>query len=225
MIKSLPPLWQAFLKAETDKAYFADLQNSLLKAYASKTIYPPASLIYNAFELCSPQQVKVVLIGQDPYHGPGQANGLSFSVNDGVKLPPSLKNIFKELKRDLPHFEFPLTGNLEGWAKQGVLLLNAVLSVEAALPGSHKSFGWEGFTDAVIKQLSDQKTHLVFLLWGNYARSKASLIDKNKHLILEAAHPSPLARGAFFGSAPFSRTNKYLIEKGLEPVNWELTSG
>jgi uracil-DNA glycosylase len=180
--------------------------------------------LFNALQLCPLSSLKVVIIGQDPYHGAGQANGLSFSVNDGIKVPPSLQNIFKELKTDIPGFEIPTSGNLEAWAKQGILMLNAVLTVQAGLPGSHKKYGWQNFTDAIIKLISDKKQHVVFLLWGNYAITKSELIDSNKHLVLTAAHPSPLARGAFFGSKHFSKTNNYLTANGLTPVNWKLTS-
>lgn len=221
-IKSLSPEWNELLKEEFSKPYFNKLTDLVNQAYKSKTVYPPAKLVFNAFNLCPFENIKVVLIGQDPYHGPGQAHGLSFSVTDGVRQPPSLQNIFKELTSDIPGFHAPNSGNLEAWAKQGVLLLNAVLTVEAGQPGSHKSFGWEHFTDAVIQLISDKKQHVVFLLWGNYAFGKEPLIDAAKHLILKAAHPSPLARGAFFGSKHFSLTNKYLENNNLKPVNWNL---
>jgi len=222
-IKSLSPDWNALLKDEFEKPYFKTLSEQVNQAYKTSVVYPPAKLVFNAFNLCPVETLKVVLIGQDPYHGPGQANGLSFSVNDGVKLPPSLQNIFKELQSDVPDFNIPWSGNLEAWARQGVLLLNAVLTVEAGKPGSHKAFGWEQFTDAVIGHLSAQKHQLVFLLWGNYALGKSELIDAQKHLVLKAAHPSPLARGAFFGCKHFSKTNNYLLSKGLKPINWNLT--
>ena len=221
-IKSLSPHWIELLKNEFDKAYFKQLNEQVNLAYKTKIVYPPAKLVFNAFNLCSFNSIKVVLIGQDPYHGEGQANGLCFSVNDGVRQPPSLKNIFKELKTDIPGFEEPLSGNLEAWAKQGVLMLNAVLTVEATLPGSHKTFGWELFTDSVIKLISDEKENVVFLLWGNYAIGKSPLINEQKHLVLKAAHPSPLARGAFFGSKHFSKTNAYLKEQKFEEINWRL---
>jgi uracil-DNA glycosylase len=223
MIKSLSAEWNAMLKPEFEKPYYAKLTDSVNQAYKTSTVYPPAKLVFNALMLCPFDAIKVVIIGQDPYHGYGQANGLSFSVNDGIRKPPSLQNIFKELATDIPGFVIPESGNLEAWARQGVLMLNAVLTVQEALPGSHKSFGWENFTDAVIKLISDKKKNVVFLLWGNYAISKSELIDKNQHLVLTAAHPSPLARGAFFGSKHFSKTNKYLVEKGLSPINWSLT--
>jgi uracil-DNA glycosylase len=221
-IKSLSPDWNDLLKSEFDKDYFKQLSEQINLAYKTKLVYPPAKLVFNAFNLCPFNSIKVVLIGQDPYHGDGQANGLCFSVNDGIRQPPSLKNIFKELKTDIPEFEEPISGNLEAWAKQGVLMLNAVLTVEAALPGSHKVFGWELFTDSVIKFINDGKEKVVFLLWGNYAIGKALLINAQKHLVLKAAHPSPLARGAFFGSKHFSKTNAYLKEQGLEEINWTL---
>lgn len=219
----LPADWQLLLQSEINEAYFKDLLRLYENAYTSHKVYPPKELVFNALKLCPLNHVKVVLIGQDPYHGENQANGLSFSVNTGVKKPPSLQNIFKEMKTDLSHFEIPDSGNLENWAKEGVLLLNAVLSVEEAKPGSHKGFGWERFTNALIKNLSDSKEHLVFLLWGNYAMAKKELINEEKHLILCAAHPSPLARGAFFGNKHFSKTNAYLKEKGIKEINWNLT--
>jgi uracil-DNA glycosylase len=222
-IKTLNQEWNELLKDEFTKPYYSKLSESVNQAYKTSVIFPPAKLVFNALLLCPFNAIKVVIIGQDPYHGYGQANGLSFSVNDGIRQPPSLQNIFKELQTDIPGFEIPMSGNLEAWAKQGVLMLNAVLTVQEGLPGSHKNFGWEFFTDAIIKLISDQKKHVVFLLWGNYAISKTSLIDASKHLILTAAHPSPLARGAFFGSKHFSKTNTYLIEKGLSLIDWKLS--
>ena len=222
-IKSLSAEWNKLLQPEIEKPYFKELQSLVNTAYKSHTIYPPANLVFHALQLCSFDDIKVVIIGQDPYHGPHQAHGLSFSVTDEVRKPPSLQNIFKELKTDIPGFEIPESGNLESWAKQGVLMLNAVLTVQEGLPGSHKSFGWEMFTDALIKLISDKRENVVFLLWGNYAISKSHLIDADKHLVLTAAHPSPLARGAFFGSKHFSKTNKYLSEKGKEPIIWNLS--
>jgi uracil-DNA glycosylase len=221
-IKSLSPQWNELLKDEFSKPYFENLSNRVNQAYKTATVYPPAKLVFNAFNLCPFDEIKVVLIGQDPYHGPGQAHGLCFSVNDGIRQPPSLQNIFKELETDIPGFRAPQSGNLERWAQQGVLMLNAVLTVEAGQPGSHKPFGWESFTDAVIKLISDKKEHVVFLLWGNYAFGKEPLIDTSKHLVLKAAHPSPLARGAFFGSKHFSQTNKYLESKQVKPIDWTL---
>lgn len=222
-IKHLDQEWNELLKDEFGKPYYAKLSEQVNDAYKTSVVYPPAKLVFNALMLCPFHAIKVVIIGQDPYHGFGQANGLSFSVNHGIRKPPSLQNIFKELETDIPGFQIPNSGDLEKWAKQGVLMLNAVLTVQEGMPGSHKSFGWEMFTDAIIKLISDKKEHVVFLLWGSYAISKSPLIDMDKHLVLTAAHPSPLARGAFFGSRHFSKTNKYLVENGLEPINWNLT--
>lgn len=220
----LPDDWNKFLKSETKQDSFQNLKTKVLTAYKSQICCPPISHLFKAFETCTLSNTKVVLLGQDPYHGLNQANGLSFSVNDGQKIPPSLKNILRELKSDIHSFEMPASGNLEKWAKEGVLLLNAILSVEAGKPGSHKLMGWEQFTDAVIKHLSDSKSHLVFLLWGNFAKSKKLLIDETKHLVLCAAHPSPLARGAFFGSKHFSQTNNFLKSKSLNEINWNLNT-
>jgi uracil-DNA glycosylase len=185
-------------------------------------VYPPSGLVFNALNLCPFDTIKVVIMGQDPYHGAGQAHGLCFSVNDGVKQPPSLRNIFKELQADIEGFSPPESGNLQAWALQGVLLLNSVLTVAASSPGSHRSFGWEKFTDAVINAVSSRKDHAVFMLWGAYAISKEPLIDQQKHLVLKAAHPSPLAGGAFFGCRHFSKANSYLVEHGVAPINWKL---
>jgi uracil-DNA glycosylase len=221
-IKTLSPEWNELLKEEFGKPYFQKLSELVNRAYRSGEVYPPAGLVFNALNLCPFAKIKVVIIGQDPYHGAGQAHGLCFSVNDGVSQPPSLQNIFKELQSDIQGFMSPSSGNLEGWAKQGVLLLNAVLTVAASSPGSHKTFGWETFTDAVIRTISDNKDHVVFMLWGNYAFTKEKLIDSGKHLVLKAAHPSPLARGAFFGCRHFSKANKFLAEKGMQEINWSL---
>ncbi len=190
---------------------------------AQKEIYPPNSLIFNAFNMTPLEQVKVVILGQDPYHGPNQAHGLSFSVQRGVALPPSLRNIFHELHADVG-VEIPRHGDLTRWAEQGVLLLNSVLTVEAGQPTSHQKRGWENFTDHVIDVLNEQREHIVFILWGAYAQRKGQRIDPNKHLILKAAHPSPLAanRGGFFGCKVFSKTNNYLKHNGIEPINWQL---
>lgn len=214
--------WKEILKKEFEKDYFINLTNFVRNEYQTKTIYPPASKIFSAFNHTSFEDVKVVLIGQDPYHGVGQANGLSFSVADGVKSPPSLRNIYKELYDDLG-IEIPTSGNLEPWAKQGVLMLNATLTVEASTPGSHQKKGWEEFTDAVIEALSDKKENLVFILWGAYAQKKGERINRNKHFVIESAHPSPFAahRG-FFGSKPFSKTNTFLKSKNLNEINWSL---
>jgi uracil-DNA glycosylase len=222
MIKSLSPGWNELLKEEFTKPYFKKLSESVNDAYRNGETYPPANLVFNAFHACPIDKIKAVIIGQDPYHSAGQAHGLCFSVNNGVPHPPSLRNIFKELETDIDGFITPESGNLENWARQGVLLLNAILTVSAGLAGSHKVFGWENFTDAVIRIISERKEHVVFLLWGAYASSKSALIDANKHLVLSAAHPSPLARGAFFGCRHFSKTNAYLIEHGIPPIDWRL---
>jgi uracil-DNA glycosylase len=212
--------WKKALETEFEKPYFADLSKAVKGSYLSSVVYPAPKNVFNAFSLCPFDQVKVVILGQDPYHGAGQAHGLSFSVPDGVKTPPSLQNIYKEIKSDLGN-EVPASGNLERWAKQGVLLLNATLTVEQSKPGSHQGLGWETFTDAVIKTISDQKEHVIFLLWGNFARSKAALIDRSKHLVLEAPHPSPFsAHSGFFGCKHFSKTNKYLTEHDLLEISW-----
>lgn len=216
------PEWNQLLKPEYEKPYFKQLTKLVDDAYANHEVFPPKKLILNAIRLCPFNEVKVVIIGQDPYHNYGQANGLSFSVNDGVPVPPSLKNIFKELQTDIPGFTIPASGNLEAWANQGILMLNAVLTVQANLASSHKHFGWQHFTDAIIKLVSDHKENVVFLLWGAFAISKSELIDANKHLVLTAAHPSPLARGAFFGSKHFSKTNDYLEKHHLRPIDWRL---
>ena len=214
--------WKELLKDEFEKDYFKNIVDFLHKEKREgKTIYPPGSLIFNAFDLTPLSNVKVVILGQDPYHGPNQAHGLSFSVPDNITPPPSLKNIYKELESDLG-IKITKNGNLQEWAKQGVFLLNAVLTVRASEPTSHSNIGWHTFTDSVIKAISDNKEGVVFMLWGNFARSKRELIDKSKHLVLEAAHPSPLARGAFFGCKHFSQCNSYLIANGNTPINWNL---
>ena len=216
----IEPSWKSLLFDEFDKKYFQDLVSFVKSEYQNQTIYPPGNKIFAAFEYAPFEQVKVVIIGQDPYHGAGQANGLCFSVHDNIPIPPSLRNIFKEIRGDI-EIEPPSTGNLERWAKQGVLLLNATLTVRADQAGSHQGKGWEEFTDAVIKVLSDRRDQVVFLLWGSYAQKKGAIIDRSKHFVLESAHPSPLAahRG-FFGSRHFSKTNDYLIKKGIEPIIW-----
>lgn len=214
--------WKQALQSEFEKPYFAGLAASLHEEKArGEVIYPPGSQIFRAFELTPVPQVKVVILGQDPYHNPGQAMGLSFSVPDGVPAPPSLVNIFKEISSDLG-VRMSGSPNLEPWARQGVLLLNSILTVRAGQAASHRSLGWETFTDAVIKYLSDNCDGIVFMLWGNFARTKAALIDPSKHLILEAAHPSPLARGAFFGCRHFSKANNFLTFKGKTPIEWQL---
>ena len=214
--------WKEALQSEFDKAYFAELVSFLHREKAEgKTIYPPGSQIFRAFELTPLDKVKVVILGQDPYHGAGQAMGLSFSVPDSVPAPPSLQIIFKAAEQDLG---IRMSGrpNLESWARQGVLLLNAILTVRAGEAASHSRIGWEQFTDAVIRTVSERCDSVVFMLWGNYARSKAPLIDSKRHLVLEAAHPSPLARGAFFGSRPFSKANAWLESRGEKAIDWQL---
>ena len=212
--------WKRALSSEFEKPYFADLVAYLHREKAAgERIYPPGRQIFKAFELTPVDKVKAVILGQDPYHGPGQAHGLSFSVQDGVALPPSLQNIYKEITADTGAVP-PASGNLERWARQGVFLLNSVLTVRAGSPTSHSGIGWQTFTDAVIKTISDKKECVVFMLWGNYARSKKPLIDSSRHLILEAAHPSPLARGAFFGCRHFSKANNFLIASEQTPIVW-----
>lgn len=218
----IEPGWKEVLKPEFSKPYFENLVSFLHKEKREgKTIYPPGNLIFNAFELTPFSRLKVLLLGQDPYHRPGQAHGLSFSVPLGVAKPPSLHTIFTELQSDLNILP-PHHGCLESWAREGVLLLNAILTVRAGSPASHAGAGWMEFTDAVIRTVSEQKDHVVFLLWGNFARNKKHLIDTSRHCVLEAAHPSPLARGAFLGSRPFSSTNAYLTSKGVDPIEWSL---
>lgn len=216
--------WKHALEAEFDKPYFAELKLFLqAEKAAGKTIYPSGSDLFAAFNYTPFENVKVVIIGQDPYHGSGQAHGLCFSVNKGIAIPPSLQNIYKELAADIDGFTIPTHGNLVNWATQGVLLLNATLSVEANKPGSHQGKGWEAFTDAAIQTLSANHTHLVFLLWGKFAQGKAILIDKTKHLVLAAAHPSPFsAYQGFLGCRHFSKTNLYLTQHGKQAVNWQV---
>lgn len=212
--------WKSQLKNEFDKQYFRELTQFVKKEYSSKTIYPRAKLIFNAFNSTPFNEVKVVIVGQDPYHQPHQAHGLCFSVNDGIKIPPSLVNIYKEIKLDLGT-SIPTSGNLERWAKQGVLLLNATLTVRAGLAGSHQGKGWEQFTDSVIDSLSKNRNNLVFMLWGSYAQKKGATIDQSKHLVMKSPHPSPLsAHRGFFGNNHFSRANEYLISKGKSPIEW-----
>jgi len=213
--------WLKALEGEFAKDYFLKLKAFLEEERAKYRLFPPGSLIFNAFNLTPFEDVKVVILGQDPYHGLGQAHGLCFSVPDGVKAPPSLVNIFKEIRDDIG-LEMPQTANLSAWARQGVLLLNATLTVRENQAGSHQNKGWETFTDAVIKTLSDKKSGLVFLLWGNYAKNKSVLIDASKHLVLTAPHPSPLARGGFFGCKHFSKTNAYLQAQGKAPIDWRV---
>lgn len=214
--------WKEFLQAEFEKPYFSKIKRHYVEALqAGKVIYPPAKLTFNAFNLTSLNELKIILLGQDPYHQPHQAMGLSFSVPAGVRLPPSLLNIFKELNADLG-VKISSNGDLSKWAKQGVLLLNSILSVEANKPASHSHFAWQEFTDAVIAKLSAEKNGLIFLLWGNYAKAKRTLIDSKKHYILEAAHPSPLARTGFLGCKHFSKSNEILKKLGKSPINWDL---
>lgn len=216
----IEPSWKALLQPEFDKPYFEQLTSFVRSEYAHSTIFPPAKLIFNAFNQCPFEQVKVVILGQDPYHGVGQAHGLCFSVNDGVEFPPSLVNIFKEIERDL-NIPVPVSGNLERWARQGVLLLNSTLTVKAHMAGSHQGKGWEQFTDAVIEKLSTEREHLVFMLWGAYAQHKGAVIDANKHLVLKAVHPSPLsAYRGFVGCSHFSMANSYLQNHGMKAISW-----
>lgn len=216
--------WQPILSEEFAKPYFQQIATTIRRErQEGKIVYPAGQFIFNAFNLCPWQKVQVVLLGQDPYHGIGQAHGLSFSVPYGIKTPPSLQNIYKELATDIEGFEIPTHGNLEQWAQQGVLLLNTSLTVRAAEPGSHSAIGWEKFTDAVIQKISTQKENIVFILWGNFAQKKVPLIHSQKHLILASAHPSPFsAYQGFFGSKPFSRCNTYLSKHGKPPIDWNL---
>lgn len=212
--------WKEVLQPEFDKPYFRNLTDFVRQEYSTVQVFPPARLIFNAFDLCPFNKVKVVIIGQDPYHGPGQAHGLCFSVNDGIQFPPSLKNIFKEIESDLGK-PVPPSGNLTRWAQQGVLLLNATLTVRAHNAGSHQKQGWETFTDAVIKELATRRTDLVFILWGSYAQKKGAFIDRSRHLVLQSAHPSPLsAYNGFFGNHHFSLTNQWLTAHGQSPIDW-----
>jgi uracil-DNA glycosylase len=216
----IAPSWKDRLASEFTKPYFTTLIDFVKQEYQTQTVYPPGKEIFNAFDACDFSDVKVVILGQDPYHGAGQANGLCFSVHDGIRMPPSLVNIFKEIRADLGK-PIPATGNLERWARQGVLLLNATLTVRASSPGSHQNKGWETFTDAVIRHISDERQHVVFLLWGSYAQKKGEVIDRSKHLVLMSPHPSPFsADRGFFGNKHFSKTNEYLVKQGLMPIEW-----
>jgi uracil-DNA glycosylase len=216
----IEPGWKSKLRTEFEKEYFVRLTDFVKNEYRITTIYPQGALIFNAFDICPFEKVKAVIIGQDPYHGPGQAHGLCFSVREGVEFPPSLINIFKEIESDLGIPE-PSSGNLTRWARQGVLLLNATLTVRAHQAGSHQKKGWEEFTDYVIRVLNDQKNNIVFFLWGAYAQKKGESIDRTRHLVLESVHPSPLsASKGFFGNKHFSRCNDYLIRNGIEPIDW-----
>ena len=222
MNPNLHPSWQTILSDEIQKPDFKDLKQSVDDEYQNHTCFPPKKLLFAAFNHCPLEDLKVVIIGQDPYHGEGEANGLCFSVNDGVRIPPSLRNIFRELNDDLGTVFLPTSGNLEHWAKQGVLLLNASLSVRKDSPNSHKHLKWNLFTDAVIQKISDDKENVVFLLWGSFAQQKGTKIDKNKHLVLETGHPSPMSanQGKWFGNKHFSKTNAYLKSKGKTEINW-----
>lgn len=217
----IEPSWKKVLHEEFEKPYLKELTEFVKAEYVGGTVYPHPTNIFRAFTLTPFEKVQVVILGQDPYHGPQQAHGLSFSVSEGVRNPPSLQNIFKEVEADVGVVPDTTSGNLERWATQGVLLLNATLTVRAHAAGSHQGKGWEQFTDAVIKKLSDEREHLVFILWGNYARSKKVLIDTSKHCVIESPHPSPFsAHGGFFGSKPFSRANEYLVNHGGVPIDW-----
>ncbi|MEM0938282.1 MAG: uracil-DNA glycosylase [Bacteroidota bacterium] len=212
--------WKNLLYAEFEKNYFHQLTQFIKEDYKTKKVYPPGSLIFSAFDYCPFDKTKIVIVGQDPYHGPNQANGLCFSVKDGIGHPPSLQNIFKELKDDIGK-PVPISGNLQSWADQGVLLLNATLTVRAGQAGSHQNKGWEEFTDEVLHQVSENKENVVFLLWGAYAQKKGAFIDPEKHYVLKAPHPSPFsANNGFFGSKHFSKTNQFLQSRGLETINW-----
>lgn len=214
--------WQVVLEKEFELLYMLQLFAQLKEAYQTTTVYPPREKVFSAFELTPYSEVKVVILGQDPYHGPHQANGLSFSVEKGTAFPPSLRNIFKELVDDIG-CTYPQNGDLTNWAKQGVLLLNTTLTVREGEPMSHVGMGWETFTDQVLKYLNEKQSPIVFVLWGKHARNKAKLIDKTRHFIIESAHPSPLsAYRGFFGSHPFSQTNEFLISKGINPIDWSL---
>lgn len=218
----IEPGWKKMLQDEFDKPYFTEISHFLkTEKSQGKIIYPPGPQIFNAFDKTPFDKIKVVLLGQDPYHGPGQAMGLSFSVPDGIKPPPSLMNIFKELSKDVG-IPIPGTGNLTKWAEQGVLLLNASLTVRVNEPNSHAKIGWHTFTDAVIQKISEHKRNVVFLLWGAFARQKHVLIEHGKHLVLQTAHPSPFSADKFFGCGHFCKTNNYLVYNGIDPINWSL---
>jgi len=222
MQPKLNPSWESILSDEIYKPYFKDLMKTVDEEYKNYTCFPPKELIFSAFDHCSFEEMKVVIIGQDPYHGIQEANGLCFSVNDNIRIPPSLRNIFRELNDDLETVFLPTSGNLEHWAKQGVLLLNAYLSVRMDNPNSHKHLKWDTFTDAVIQKISDKKENVVFLLWGSFAKKKGSKIDTTKHLVLESGHPSPMSanQGKWFGNKHFSKTNVFLKENGIVPIEW-----
>lgn len=222
MVKLVGNTWDNILDSEYHKEYFKNIVKFINIAYKEREIYPPKNKILRALSLCDYNNVKVVILGQDPYHGMGEANGLSFAVSEGIKLPPSLKNIYKELYDDLG-IEPSTNGNLECWAREGVLLLNAVLTVEKDKPASHKNIGWEEFTDSIIKLLNEKETPVVFILWGNFAKSKKQFITNSKHLVIESSHPSPFSASyGFFGSKPFSRTNKFLRDNNIKEINWKV---
>jgi uracil-DNA glycosylase len=222
MQPNLNPSWQTILSDEIQKPYFRNLLKNVDEEYQNTICFPPKELIFAAFDYCSFDDLKVVIIGQDPYHGPNEANGLCFSVNDGIKIPPSLRNIFREMNEDLGTVFYPISGNLDSWAKQGILLLNAALTVRKDSPNSHKHLDWNLFTDAVIQKISDQKENVVFLLWGSFAQKKGSKIDRNKHLVLESGHPSPMSanQGKWFGNRHFSKINLFLNDKGIGSIDW-----
>ncbi len=217
----LEPTWKSYMQEEFDKPYFQQLTDRIRQEYQTYACYPPGKFIFNAFNLCPFHAVKVVILGQDPYHEPGQAHGLSFSVQDGTAFPPSLQNIFKEIHDDLGT-AIPTSGDLTRWAEQGVLLLNATLTVRAHQANSHSRYGWQSFTDAAIKALATHRRHIVYMLWGGFARSKSYMINKQENLVLESVHPSPLSanRGGWFGQHQFSRANQYLQEQGIDPIKW-----
>jgi len=220
MLQTVESTWEEQLTEEFTKSYFTELMRQVKTAYQSKAVFPPQDRVFAALSLCPFPAVKVVILGQDPYHGAGQAEGLSFSVPEKIKLPPSLRNIYKELRDDVG-INRGTNGSLEDWSRQGVLLLNSTLTVEEGKPGSHQGLGWEVFTDNVIKTISDKKEHVVFILWGKFAEAKADIIDGRRHLIITSPHPSPFsAHRGFFGSKPFSQTNKYLKKTGQETINW-----
>lgn len=218
----IPEAWKTFLGNELHKPYFLNLLEKVEEEYDNHICFPPKRFIFSALELCSPNDVKVVIIGQDPYHGDGEAHGLCFSVNEGVAVPPSLRNIFREISTDLDAVFYPASGNLEHWARQGVLLLNATLTVRKDNPNSHKHIGWQKFTDVIIEKISSEKEHIVFLLWGSFAQKKGAKINKDKHFVLQAGHPSPLSanQGKWFGNRHFSKTNSYLTSIGKRPIMW-----
>ena len=222
MFPNISSSWKSILADEFQKSYFLELATAVVKEYANGICFPPEDLIFAAFNHCFFEDIKVVIIGQDPYHGKGEANGLCFSVNDGVKIPPSLRNIFQEINSDLDRIFLPESGNLERWAKQGVLLLNASLTVREDQPNSHKHLKWNVFTDAVIQKISDENEHTVFLLWGNFAQQKGSKINREKHLVLESGHPSPMSANQkkWFGHKHFSQTNLYLKSIGKQEIDW-----